>query len=202
MAAKDGVDARRRGNDGTPIVATTEPLPHLSAAEESFLRTKYGFDRELELELNRGAAAYEQEVLRTLVLLNGGAAAAFLGLYGALAETGAAAPPALVPTLMALVAWGGGLLAAGTASVQGLWAQQRFAQARRLKRQALERLFRYGCEDRRATERAHLEQRGERVFTDAKHALERSKRLAYGALIAFALGLAAASFAVIVPAPP
>ncbi|MEM8759265.1 MAG: hypothetical protein AAGE83_02940 [Pseudomonadota bacterium] len=195
MAAKDGSD----GNAAAEATPEVQPLPHLSQAEESFLRAKYALDRELELELNRGAAAYEQEVLRTLVLLNGGAAAAFLGLYGALAETGAASPPALMPTVLALVAWGGGLLAAGTASVLGLWAQQRFAQARRLKRQALERLFRFGSEQRRAEERTALELRGEAKFTGAKASLERSKRLAYAALFAFALGLAAASYAVIAP---
>ncbi|MEL6767398.1 MAG: hypothetical protein AAFP17_09475 [Pseudomonadota bacterium] len=195
MAAKDRSEEQR----ALPGAEAVQPLPHLSAAEESFLRAKYALDRELELELNRGAAAYEQEVLRTLVLLNGGAAAAFLGLYGALAETGAASPPALFPTVLALACWGGGLLAAGTASVLGLWAQQRFAQARRLKRQALERLFRFGSEQQRAEERAALEGRGEVKFTDAKAALDRSKRLAYAALFAFALGLAAASYAVIAP---
>ncbi|MEL6482840.1 MAG: hypothetical protein AAFU72_02760 [Pseudomonadota bacterium] len=195
MAARDQSEEQR----ALPGAGEVQPLPHLSAAEESFLRAKYALDRELELELNRGAAAYEQEVLRTLVLLNGGAAAAFLGLYGALAETGAASPPSLFPTVLALACWGGGLLAAGTASVLGLWAQQRFAQARRLKRQALERLFRFGSEQKRAEERAALEGRGEVKFTDAKAALERSKRLAYAALFAFALGLAAASYAVIVP---
>ncbi|MEM9762856.1 MAG: hypothetical protein AAF968_10130 [Pseudomonadota bacterium] len=195
MAARDQSEEQR----ALPGAGEVQPLPHLSAAEESFLRAKYALDRELELELNRGAAAYEQEVLRTLVLLNGGAAAAFLGLYGALAETGAASPPSLFPTVLALACWGGGLLAAGTASVLGLWAQQRFAQARRLKRQALERLFRFGSEQKRAEERAALEGRGEVKFTDAKSAIERSKRLAYGALFAFALGLAAASYAVIVP---
>ncbi|MEM7528027.1 MAG: hypothetical protein AAF416_10135 [Pseudomonadota bacterium] len=187
-------------SDGYGDENKVAPLPHLSQSEETFLREKYALDRELELELNRGAAAYEQEVLRTLVLLNGGAAAAFLGLYGTLAENGITSPPALIPTIVALVAWGGGLLSAGSASVTGLWSQQRFAQARRLKRQALERNFRPGNEERRAEERHELAERGERRFVEAKNALERSRRLAYLALFAFALGLAAASFAVIAPA--
>ncbi|MEM6678765.1 MAG: hypothetical protein AAF675_12925 [Pseudomonadota bacterium] len=176
-------------------------LPFLSEAEETFLRAKYAFDRELELELNRGAAAYEQAVLNMLILLNGGAAVAYLGLYGALAETAAAAaPPALVPTMGALLAWGTGLVASGYASVRGLWAQQRFAQARRLKRQAVERLFLHGPEARRAAERASLEKRGETTFTQAKRALAVSKYLAYVALFAFAVGLTFASVAVILPA--
>lgn len=105
----------------------------LGVPPADFELTKYGYDREHELELNKFTHALEVEQLKLLVLLNGGAAAALLTFAK---ET--TYPLTLAGLLGPVVLWILGLVAAAAAAVVLRQVQAEFSRAYRHRRQAIE----------------------------------------------------------------
>ena len=178
------------------------------ADEQDFLRLKYAHDREHELKLNRATAAYEQATLRVLLALNGGSAAAFITLFGVLAEADGA--PGQTATLVAISPWGAGLICAGVAAMNGRKMQGLYAAAYRHRRTAIERAM---IRTRRSAPLARLTPDEDDAVIDrelsalcakadekrqeASASLATSERLASISLLLFVVGLAAAALAVV-----
>ncbi len=102
-----------------------------------FALEKYRLDRAHELELNRATANYEQETLRMLSYLNGGAALLYSGFIGNLASDKAIT--LAVAHLAPVIVWSLGLLA----TMMSLWlmyeSQVKFTQAYHARRRAEEK---------------------------------------------------------------
>jgi hypothetical protein len=119
---------RDRLGGGSPPPAAPPP--------DDFLLEWYKLTREPELELNKATLAYELELARLVVLLNGAAAGAFLTLTGAIWKEGAR--PAFVWVAGAIISWLIGLLAAAIATDRAYRAQREFTRAFRFRRQGEE----------------------------------------------------------------
>jgi hypothetical protein len=101
-----------------------------------FLLEWYKLQRAHELELNKATLAYELELAKLLVLLNGGAAGAFLTLLGAVSKD-----RPLVTSMWtggAILAWLIGLLVATSATHEAYEIQSGYSKAYRLRRQGEE----------------------------------------------------------------
>ena len=97
-----------------------------------------------ELMLNQATSAFEHATLAPLLLLNGGAAVAYLTLLGAL--VGREHPPVLNRWLvaMAVLAWVLGLIAAQVSVTFGYLAQRGYSKSHRIKREQVEQhIIRY-----------------------------------------------------------
>ena len=103
---------------------------------EDFALEKYKLDRKHELELNRATAAYEHATLRTFMVLNGGAAVAFLTLLGAVWNSDSR--PIFVLVIMAIGSWSVGMVLTAVATKRAYKGQQGYATAYHLRRQAEE----------------------------------------------------------------
>jgi hypothetical protein len=103
---------------------------------KDFLLEWYKLHRAHELELNKATLAYELELAKLLVLLNGAAAGAFLTLTGAIWKEGT--HPAFDWIAVAIALWLFGLLAAAIATDVAYRAQSEFTRAYRLRRQGEE----------------------------------------------------------------
>jgi hypothetical protein len=113
--------------------------PKRTAADgaREFALDKYRLDRAHELELNRATVQYELESLKVLSYLNGGAAALYLGLLGAVLKPGSAiALRAHAPPIMA---WAIGLFCTALAIWLMLESQVKFTQAYHGRRRAEEK---------------------------------------------------------------
>lgn len=86
-----------------------------------------------EVMLNQAASAFEHAVTITLVTLNGGAAAAFLTLLGAISKNGVPYQPWFAG--FAVLAWSAGLVIASFAARYGLKNQQEINAASRIMRE-------------------------------------------------------------------
>lgn len=91
-----------------------------------------------EVMLNQAASAFEHAVIARLVALNGGAAAAFLTLLGALSKS--SGPRSYQPWFAggAVVVWSVGLLIASLAARYGFKRQQKLNEAFRIMREEIE----------------------------------------------------------------
>jgi hypothetical protein len=97
-----------------------------------FLLEWYKLQRAHELELNKATLAYELELAKLLVLLNGAAAGAFLTLTGAVWKEGPR--PAFWGIAGAIICWLLGLLVAAGATDWAYGAQKEYTKAYRLRR--------------------------------------------------------------------
>lgn len=105
--------------------------------EKHFLLEKYKLDRAHEVALNNATATYEQANLRTLLILNGGSATAYLALFGAMDQNVSILDAKFV--LLAVLAWLVGVFVTGFATWEAYRSQRSFAQSLRSRRQATER---------------------------------------------------------------
>jgi hypothetical protein len=96
----------------------------------------YKLHRAHELELNKATLAYELELAKLLVLLNGAAAGAFLTLIGAVWKDGTR--PTVCLVFSAIGAWLAGLLMAAVTTDLAYRAQSKYATAYRFRRQGEE----------------------------------------------------------------
>jgi hypothetical protein len=94
-----------------------------------------------ELELNRAAVQFEHATLAPLLLLNGGAAVAFLALLGATSETDAALNASTNWAVAACAFWAIGLAAATLATYLAFQSQRHYTRVERLRREDVERLL-------------------------------------------------------------
>lgn len=161
--------------------------------EDHFTLEKYKLDRQHELELNRATAAYEHATLRTLMVLNGGAAAAFLTLLGAVWSSGPR--PSFAFVVLAILAWSLGMMVTALATKQAYEGQQGYSKAYRLRRQAEElrrlgeeAISRLGLEAEASTER--LNHKASKVRGKAGSRITRAFGWINGAIVFFFLGLA------------
>ncbi|MFN0192421.1 MAG: hypothetical protein ACKVP5_10690 [Aestuariivirga sp.] len=110
----------------------------ITAAEvRDFALEKYRHDRAHEVELNKATLLYEHESLKILSYLNGGAAALYLGLVGALVKQ--TAPVSMGHHAAPIVAWALGLFAAALAIWKMYEAQVAYTQAYHRRRRAEEK---------------------------------------------------------------
>jgi hypothetical protein len=105
----------------------------------------YKLHRQHELELNKATLAYELELAKLFVLLNGGAAGAFLTLMGAVWKEGPR--PSFAWATCAIASWLTGLFMAAVATQRAYRAQREYTVAYRYRRH-VEELRRIGrwCE--------------------------------------------------------
>lgn len=108
-----------------------------ASALPEFELEKYRLDRAHELELNRFTHTFEVERLKLLIILNGGAAAAWL-TFSKADSTSQQALPALVTLLFAVLPWLFGLWCASHATEHALGTQRSFTQAYHRRRRAAE----------------------------------------------------------------
>jgi hypothetical protein len=158
----------------------------------------YKLHRAHELELNKATLAYELELAKLLVLLNGGAAGAFLTMTGAIWKEGT--HPAFAWVAGAIAAWLFGLLAAAIATDRAYKAQREYTKAYRFRRQGeelrqIEELKKKGIEiDRRhlgigsndPTEEATV------ARTRAEDSSKSIRYFRYPAVVLFVLGVGSA----------
>ena len=112
------------------------PKPTTSSKANStpdFLLEWYKLQREHEIELNKATLTYELELAKLLVLLNGGAAGAFLTLIGTVWKEGR--HPSLVWLAVAILSWLIGLLVAALTIHKAYEIQRDYSTAYRLRRQ-------------------------------------------------------------------
>jgi hypothetical protein len=105
--------------------------------EEDFRLRKYERDREHEIALNNAVAAYEQAMLRLLLVLNGGAATAFLALFGAIWKENTQLNLSLIR--YAVLSWLVGLMVTVIATVLAYSGQVDFTRSYLNRRRAEER---------------------------------------------------------------
>jgi hypothetical protein len=110
-----------------PVAPTSPP---------DFLLEWYKLHRQHELELNKATLAYELELAKLLVLLNGAAAGAFLTLTGAVWKDGPR--PSFWWLVAAIVLWLAGLVAAAVATHRAYKIQREFTKAYRFRRHGIE----------------------------------------------------------------
>jgi len=113
------------------------PEPTTSSKTNSaqdFLLEWYKLQREHELELNKATLAYELELARLLILLNGGAAGAFLTLIGTVWKE-QARHDSLGWVCVAIIAWLIGLVVASFAIHRAYEIQRDYSTAYRYRRQ-------------------------------------------------------------------
>jgi hypothetical protein len=93
-----------------------------------------------ELMLNQATSQFEHAAAAPLVLLNGGAAVAYLTLLGAVSDPQTSKLALAAPwAVTALVAWALGLITAQAAVTFGLASQRAYSKAQRMKREDVER---------------------------------------------------------------
>ena len=144
------VDPRNRPTLGVLFPAMSE---HDQAPD--FLLEWYKLHRLHELELNKATLAYELELAKLLVLLNGAAAGAFLTLTGAIWKEGAR--PAFYWVAGAIISWLIGLLAAAIYTDRAYGVQREYTRASRFRRQGEElRRIRELRKNGTVIERRHL----------------------------------------------
>jgi hypothetical protein len=122
------------------------PSSHTSSPPDFFLEW-YKLHRQHELELNKATLAYELELAKLFVLLNGGAAGAFLTLTGAVWKDGPR--PVFAWIACAITFWLIGLFMAAVATHQAYRTQSEYTKAYRFRR--------YGEELRRVDPLSGLE---------------------------------------------
>ena len=116
------------------VMAAAEPTTSSKTnSAPDFLLEWYKLQREHELELNKATLAYELELAKLFVLLNGGAAGAFLTLIGAVWKE--QRHPSLGWVCVAIVAWLIGLVVAAFAIRRAYEIQRDYSTAYRYRRQ-------------------------------------------------------------------
>jgi hypothetical protein len=173
----------------TPSKQPADPL--------EFAFEKYKLDRSHEIELNKATHNFEQESLKTLSFLNGGAAALYIGLLG----KGAGG----IGTALAAGAvgsWAIGLLLAASATWSAYHAQVKFTQAYHARRRAEEKRRFVGHKayenvtNRDYTEAQYDADAG-RLGKEGKAGVESVKKFGLGSVLLFCLGLAMALISVL-----
>jgi len=91
-----------------------------------------------ELMLNQATSAYEHATVGPLIVINGGAAIAYLTLVGALSKSAQGLAVSAIYALAAVVLWGLGLVSAQFMVGFGLTEQRAWARRERLNRQRVE----------------------------------------------------------------
>lgn len=109
-------------------------LKQSSTLRHSLVVARYAADRAHELQLDVVTAEYETTYFRSLALLNGGSATAFITLAGANFTT--VVGKAFVWFSLAMLVWIAGLVTAVAAGQLGYYGQKSFVNAHRTKRKA------------------------------------------------------------------
>jgi hypothetical protein len=173
-----------------------------------FLLEWYKLHRAHELELNKATLAYELELARVLVLLNGAAAGAFLTLTGAIWKEGPR--PAFWGVAGAVISWLVGLLVAAAATDWAYGAQTEYTRAYRLRRngEELRRIKGTGIKQRHLGISVYSMHEAEDRADAARNLANRWScivpKLRYGAVVLFFVGgcLALAAFHSSLTSPP
>jgi hypothetical protein len=166
------------------------------AASIEFAFEKYRLDRLHELELNKATHNFEQESLKILSYLNGGAAAAYIGLLG---KSVVVAQP--IASVAAVGSWAIGLLMASSALLSAYKAQVRFAQAYHKRRRAEEKrrfagdVTRALVTDRSKTDKDY-DLLAEPDVAEGKLLVDRAKHTGFRSILFFCVGLGFALYSV------
>lgn len=97
----------------------------------------YKLQRAHEVALNNATAAYEQALLRLVLILNAASIGGFLAL---IQVKDSKLTYNFLEARFAIVVWGWGILAAFAATCLAYWSQRKFTQAFRSRRMAIEAL--------------------------------------------------------------
>ena len=158
--------------------------------QESRFLAHYKALREHELALNDATAEFERAALQPLLLLNGGAAVAFVALLGAIWEK-TNSRISLPLAIAAVGVWVVGLLLAAFAMIAGYLRQREFEIRARIEREIAE--ARLEIEDHPKANRDEMHDH----WTRAKSYERWTYSSALASLVVFALGVAASLLAVI-----
>jgi hypothetical protein len=122
----------------TRLVDAPTSANNAAAAPDSSIEV-YKAIRAHELMLNQATSQFLHAAAAPLVLLNGGAAVAYLTLLGAVSDPQKSRLNlAAAWAVAALIAWALGLIAAQAAVTFGLNAQRAYAKAQHIKREGVE----------------------------------------------------------------
>jgi hypothetical protein len=160
-----------------------------TSSAPDFLLEWYKLQRQHELELNKATLAYELELAKLLVLLNGGAAGAFLTLLGAVWKD-ASPHPSLTWTAAAIVSWLIGLFVAFLTIHQAYEIQRGYSKAYRLRRQGeeLRRIKNLGVDESHLGIAGNIKEDLEKTRRDADDKSDKIWLSRYSAVAMFVLG--------------
>jgi hypothetical protein len=159
---------------------------------ESRALAHYKALREHERALNDATAEFERAALQPLLLLNGGAAVAFVTLLGAIWEK-ASQRINLTWAIAAVGIWVVGLLLAAIATIKGYLSQREFEIRARIEREIVEEILHMGAHPE-AT-RNEMESRRKRAKSHQNWAFGCS----LASLMFFAFGVLASFWAIVHP---
>jgi hypothetical protein len=147
--------------------------------------------RSHEIMLNQATSTYEHATVAPLILVNGGAAVAYLTLAGALSRNGSGLALPAVWAVTAIASWGFGLIFAQLMVGYGLKEQRSWARRERMNRQRYEWVLLENLQDLRAIV-APNDVAPEKIKEEgviAKQARKRKAAMRYASMAAFGAGL-------------
>ena len=169
MSTSEQANERQKNLKALDKVFPDDPPPEIRAQASEKIAGKNEFSLEIfksvqehELELNKATSAFEHAALRPGIILNGGAAVAFVTLLGAVKNV----PPSFHTPLAAeaIMAWGVGLFFAALATAFGWISQRNYTRYLKKQRSALEYYLagvQFGVSNRRKS--GDQDQRGDRA---------------------------------------